>query len=82
MNQIKELQALLDEVESLKRKGERARGAIEEMMRSLKERFSCKDLKSAERLLKKLQEEEKQEEERLGKLHQEFLDKYGEFLET
>lgn len=50
------------EVEQAKAEAERAQGALEQLMKRLKEEFECEDIKSAKKLLAELQEKKEKAE--------------------
>jgi predicted nucleotide-binding protein (sugar kinase/HSP70/actin superfamily) len=54
-----DFQKLLRKVEKIKQEKSRADGALEQVLKRLKEEFGCKSLTDAKRLLEKLGQEER-----------------------
>ena len=55
---LADYQALVNKADTLKRKAERAAGAVEQLKLQLKRDFSCSTLEEGKKLLTKLEQEE------------------------
>ena len=67
MSNTTELLELKQTVEEMKQDKHKAEGALEQIMGQIRTEFQCKDLESAEKLLQKIQKENKRTKESLIK---------------
>lgn len=72
---------LKEKVEEAQSKADKAEGALNEVLKTIKKEFGCKSLKEAKVKLKKLKKEEAKAEEEFDKAMTEFEEKWGELLE-
>ena len=72
MADLKDLLALKERVESLRREADKAAGALEQSMRRLKEEFGCGSIKEAEKLLKELKAEEEESKDQFDREFEKF----------
>lgn len=77
---IKKLNRLKEKIDARKKEISRAEGALEEAERALKEKFGCKDIASARRLLKKLTKEEQEAKDAFENAMTEFEEKWSNEL--
>ncbi len=67
---------LKQEVEETKAEADRAQGALDQLMVTLKEQFQCSDLKQARKLLEELEEKKDRAEVILDKAQKEYERKW------
>lgn len=67
---------LKQEVEETKAEADRAQGALDQLMVTLKEQFQCSDLKQARKLLEELEEKKDRAEAILDKAQKEYERKW------
>lgn len=73
---IKEVQKMIDEIESAKTNKAELEGEQKAMMRQLFEKFDCKTLASARELLEKIQEQIKEFDESVSAEYERIRVKY------
>lgn len=71
---------LKSKVDQLRRKADRAAGALSEQMSQLKKEFGCNSLEEAEKLLKKLEREEEKLHAELETQLDQFEKEFGDEL--
>jgi hypothetical protein len=67
-------------IEVYQRKADKAAGALQELMKRLKDDFGCTSLKEAEKLLERMQSDHKRDSRQFEKDLQEFEEEYGDAL--
>jgi len=72
----RDLADLKEEIENAKKEGARAEGQKEQILKSLEKEIDTTDIKKAEKMVKKLIEENKELEEEIEKKYQELKEKY------
>ncbi len=72
---------LKSKVEQLRRKADKAEGALSELMKQLKKEFGCSTLKEAEKLLTKWEQQEQEQLTELEEKLEQFKQEYGDALE-
>ena len=80
MIDLKEYQKLKDKSEKAKADFSRAEGALSQQMKKLEEDFDCDSIEKAEKLLTKLEKEEKNAEKEYEKEFTTFKEKWEEKL--
>lgn len=78
---VKRYQHLKQEAEELQRQADRAHGALDGVMKQLKEEFDCDTLEEAEERQKELQKEAKKAEKTFNEALEDFEDKWGSVLD-
>jgi multidrug resistance efflux pump len=81
MSDLERYQKMKQRAADLRREADRAEGALEQVMKKLKDDFGCKTLKEAEQLQEKLTVEVEEADEKFGALLKDFEDKWGHLLE-
>ena len=64
---VNKILKLKTKIEQMKSDRDKAKGALEQVMSQIRTEFQCKDLESAEKLLQKMQKENKRTKESLIK---------------
>jgi predicted transcriptional regulator len=80
MTLIAEYMKAKEHIEELDRKRERAKGALDELMRRLEKEHDVKSVKEAKRLIDQLVEDEKQHTEEIEEGMKDIVRLYGERL--
>lgn len=80
MSDLNDIAELKDKVTRLQRDRDRASGALEEAMKSLKEEFGCRSLEEAEEKLEQMKIEEEESRKRFETGMAEFNRTWAEVL--
>lgn len=75
-----ELVRLKEKLEAAKREGERAAGALEQVMKRLSDEYGCKDLPAAEKLLERLKRQEAADAQAFDEALQQFRKDHPDFV--
>jgi len=76
MSELKEYLNLKEQVEKARQQAAKAEGALEQILKQLKEKFGCNSLKEAKALLKQIQKKEKKAREELDQAMKDFKAKW------
>jgi hypothetical protein len=77
---VKQYEELVRQAERGNKDAERAAGARQQLMKQLKEKFGCRTVEQAEKLLDKRQKQRDKAQEAAERLLAEFEEAYGELL--
>ena len=77
MSKIEDLEDLRERVETLQQQKHRAEGRLQEAQERLKKEFKVNTLRAAEKLLKKLEEEEETAREEFETALEKFNEEWG-----
>lgn len=77
---LSEYRARKRAVEKLRREADQSAGALDELLRRLKEEFDCASVEEARKELLRLSKEGQKLEAKYGKAWREFEEKWGEQL--
>ena len=80
MASLKELTALKDRVEQLRRDADKAAGGLEQTLKQLSEEFDCDTLEAAEKKLKEMVRKEAEAKAAFDTALEEFNEKHSEDL--
>lgn len=80
MIDLKKFNALRAKVQEAQGDVDRARGALDQMLKQLRDEFGCKDLEAADRKAKLLEEQAEAAEEEYNDALQAFEEEWGEVL--
>jgi len=81
MSTLKKYMELKKKVEQAQQKADKAEGALEQVMKRLKEEFGCATLELAKRKLKLLQKQEQKAKTDFEEAVETFEEKWGEKLQ-
>ncbi len=76
------LEALKRKVDQLRANKEQAQGALNQLLKRIKEEFGCKNLQEAETKLLELEEEERTEAKEYSRVKERFERRHKEALST
>lgn len=77
---LQRFERLKQQADTLQRDVSRAEGALEQLKKDIKKEFDCDTIKAAEALLKKLEWDAQQAEEKFDKALADFEEQFGELL--
>jgi hypothetical protein len=79
---LKEFNRLKTEIEKLRTKADKAEGALEQTMKTLKEDYDCDTIEEAQDLAKSKRKKEEKLKAKFQNTHDEFVGKWGEKLRS
>ncbi len=78
---LKKYMRLKKDVETAQQRADRSQGALDQLMKTLKEDYGCETLKEAKKKLKSLQKQEEEVREAFETAVEEFEEKWEEQLQ-